>query len=135
MTPVNTTMTKLSGLGVSDGVAIGKAVCISTSLVDDVIQIPLPQGELDTEVFLGGLKQAVEQRNRAIALVAFGRYARGTLALIHTDGSQAGFDGARAGLLPRRVTSSSSTRRCRRRDGCLRAHARPPRGRFGRGGR
>ncbi len=37
------------GLGVSDGIAIGTAVCVSTRMAD-VYQIPLPEGEVDTEV-------------------------------------------------------------------------------------
>ncbi|HEX9731480.1 MAG TPA: phosphoenolpyruvate--protein phosphotransferase [Thermoanaerobaculia bacterium] len=40
---------ELKGLGVSDGVAIGKAICINTRIAD-VLQIPLPAAELETEI-------------------------------------------------------------------------------------
>lgn len=41
---------KWTGMGVSEGVAIGKAVCISTRLANDVIQIPIPADDIEKEV-------------------------------------------------------------------------------------
>jgi len=42
-------MTTFQGLGVSDGIAVGKAVCISTRILD-IYQIPLPETEIEAEV-------------------------------------------------------------------------------------
>ncbi|MCP4664082.1 MAG: phosphoenolpyruvate--protein phosphotransferase [bacterium] len=42
-------MTTLHGLGVSEGIGIGKAVCINTRIVD-VYQIPLPSSEIEQEI-------------------------------------------------------------------------------------
>ncbi len=46
---MKTRMSRMEGLGVSDGVAIGKAVCINTRIAD-VLQIPLPPAEIEPEV-------------------------------------------------------------------------------------
>ena len=51
-------MQNLEGLGVSSGVAIGKAVCISTR-ISDVLQIPVVESEIETEV--GRFHAAVHQ--------------------------------------------------------------------------
>ncbi len=42
-------MEEMQGLGVSEGIAIGKAVCISTQIFD-IYQIPLPPSGIDREV-------------------------------------------------------------------------------------
>ena len=46
---VNPTMVTLQGLGASDGIAIGKAVCINARIVD-IYQIPIPESEIDREI-------------------------------------------------------------------------------------
>jgi phosphotransferase system enzyme I (PtsI) len=46
---VKNPMMHFHGLGVSSGVAIGKAVCISTRIAD-VFQIPVPVSEIETEI-------------------------------------------------------------------------------------
>lgn len=58
-------MTNLRGLGASNGVAIGKAVCISTRIAD-VLQIPVPVSEIDTEIgrFHAAVAQTREELHR-----------------------------------------------------------------------
>lgn len=54
----------LEGLGVSDGIAVGKGVCISTRITD-ILQIPIPEADVETEVqnFLAAVeKSRVELR-------------------------------------------------------------------------
>ena len=51
------------GLGVSEGIAIGTAVCVTTRMAD-VYQIPLPETELDNEV--ARLHSAIEQTTTAL---------------------------------------------------------------------
>lgn len=51
-------MQELSGLGVSDGVAIGRAVCIATREVD-VFRFPLPEGQVEEE--LARFRRAAER--------------------------------------------------------------------------
>jgi phosphoenolpyruvate-protein phosphotransferase (PTS system enzyme I) len=55
-------MQELSGLGVSDGVAIGRAVCIATR-EQDVYRFPLPEGQVGEEVarFRRAAERAVEE--------------------------------------------------------------------------
>ncbi len=57
-------MRSFTGLGVSDGIAIGSAVCISTR-IGDILQIPLAAGEVDAEVERFG--QAVEKARQEIS--------------------------------------------------------------------
>ncbi|MEM9593054.1 MAG: phosphoenolpyruvate--protein phosphotransferase [Acidobacteriota bacterium] len=52
------------GLGASNGVVIGKAVCISTR-IGDIYQIPVPEAELDEEV--ARFRQAVEKSREEIS--------------------------------------------------------------------
>lgn len=56
-------MRMLQGLGVSDGVAIGSAVCINTR-IGDIFQIPLAEGESEREV--ERFHQAVEQARQEL---------------------------------------------------------------------
>lgn len=56
-------MQELKGLGASDGVAIAKAVCISTRIID-IYQIPIPESEVEEEV--ERFSRAVEQSREEI---------------------------------------------------------------------
>jgi phosphoenolpyruvate-protein phosphotransferase (PTS system enzyme I) len=55
-------MQELQGLGVSDGVAIGRAVCIATR-EQDVYRFPLPEGQVEEEIarFRRAAERAVEE--------------------------------------------------------------------------
>lgn len=55
----------LQGLGVSDGIAIGKAVCINTR-ISEVLQIPLPPDEIEREVerFHAAVEQTRDELHR-----------------------------------------------------------------------
>ena len=55
-------MQELQGLGVSDGVAIGRAVCIATR-EQDVYRFPLPEGQVGEEIarFRRAAERAVEE--------------------------------------------------------------------------
>ncbi|MEM7581996.1 MAG: phosphoenolpyruvate--protein phosphotransferase [Acidobacteriota bacterium] len=50
-------MDHFHGIGASEGIAIGAAVCISTR-IGDIYQIPVPEGEVDTEI--ARFRKAVE---------------------------------------------------------------------------
>jgi phosphoenolpyruvate-protein phosphotransferase (PTS system enzyme I) len=55
-------MQRLEGLGVSEGIAIGRAVCMETR-VEDVYRIPLPEGQVEDEVarFHRATERALEE--------------------------------------------------------------------------
>src|SRR6185436_19192152 len=55
-------MQELQGLGVSEGVAIGRAVCIATR-EQDVYRFPLPEGQVEAEIarFRSAAERAVEE--------------------------------------------------------------------------
>jgi phosphotransferase system enzyme I (PtsI) len=55
-------MQEMQGLGVSDGVAIGRAVCIATR-EQDVFRFPLPEGQVEEEIarFRRAAERAVEE--------------------------------------------------------------------------
>ena len=57
------TMERYEGIGVSEGIAIGSAVCISTR-IGDIYQIPLAESEIDQE--LQRFRKAVEQSREEI---------------------------------------------------------------------
>lgn len=58
-------MQQLRGLGVSEGIAIGKAVCINTR-IGDIYQIPLKADEIETEIerFHAALKSTRQELGR-----------------------------------------------------------------------
>jgi phosphotransferase system enzyme I (PtsI) len=58
-------MIELQGLGVSDGIALGSAVCINTRIAD-IFQIPLAEGEVEREVerFHQAVEDAIEELRR-----------------------------------------------------------------------
>ncbi len=51
-------MDTFQGIGASEGIAIGAAVCINTR-IDDIYQIPLPESEIEAEI--ERFREAVEQ--------------------------------------------------------------------------
>lgn len=55
-------MLELEGLGVSEGVAIGRAVCVESGVLE-VYRLPLPEGEVDEEIgrFLAAVNRAQEE--------------------------------------------------------------------------
>ncbi len=56
-------METFQGIGASEGIAIGAAVCINTR-IGDIYQIPLPENEIDAEI--ERFQEAVEQTRREI---------------------------------------------------------------------
>ena len=58
-------MTQLHGLGVSDGIAVGRAVCISAR-IPDIFQIPLQESDVESEVerFHEAVRQSREDLSR-----------------------------------------------------------------------
>jgi phosphoenolpyruvate-protein phosphotransferase (PTS system enzyme I) len=56
------TMQQLEGLGVSEGIAIGRAVCIETR-AQDVYRFPLPEGQVEAELerFRSATERALEE--------------------------------------------------------------------------
>ncbi len=63
---MTTPMKELHGLGVTGGIAIGRAVCISTRITD-IYQIPLPESEVEKEI--ERFRQAVEKSREEIQRV------------------------------------------------------------------
>ncbi len=59
-------METFQGIGASEGIAIGAAVCINTR-IGDIYQIPLPENEIEAEI--ERFQQAVERTRREIGLL------------------------------------------------------------------
>ncbi len=59
-------METFQGIGASDGIAIGAAVCINTR-IGDIYQIPLPENEIEAEI--ERFREAVEQTRHEIGLL------------------------------------------------------------------
>ena len=59
-------METFQGIGASEGIAIGAAVCINTR-IGDIYQIPIPENEIEAEI--ERFREAVEQTQREIGLM------------------------------------------------------------------